>query len=239
MKIITTNILFIFIILLSVTSCRQTEIKIPADFIETTPPKSGSNEWFTLNYSKKTFGVEIINGKLEISIIELANKCVLKLTDGTLYANDKGEWGGELFFVSKDSVNKGTLIKKGNIKFLFLYKNNIYFIEGLAHLGISEGAFYELDKTNNKFTYRKILDFEDAPEALTICENEFLIATHKNFYRIKDFKKELIFANEFWDGLYPSSIAVQDDKNVFLGIRGGIVKLNLTNKTLKFYKYTK
>src|ERR1035437_5268038 len=91
MKIITTTILFAFTILLSVTSCRQTEIKIPAEFIETTPPKLGSKEWFTLNYSKKTFGIEITNGKLEISITEPANKCVLKMTDGTLYANDKGE----------------------------------------------------------------------------------------------------------------------------------------------------
>ena len=106
-------------------------------------------------------------------------------------------------------------------------------------MGNSGGALFELDTTDNKFTYRKLVDFDDAPEAFTIYEDKFLIATHERFYIVKDFKKELIFEDTFWSSLYPNSIAVLDDKNVFIGMRSGIVKLDLTTKTLKFYKNDK
>jgi hypothetical protein len=106
-------------------------------------------------------------------------------------------------------------------------------------MGYSGGAIFELDTTNNKFTYSKLVDFDDAPEAFTIFQDKFLIATHERFYIVEDFKKALIFENTFWSSLYPNSIAVIDDKNVFIGMRSGIVKLDLTSKTLKFYKNDK
>ena len=138
-----------------------------------------------------------------------------------------------------DTTQKNIEIKSGNIKFIFKFKDKIYFIEGLAHLGYSGGALFELDAKDNKFTYKQLINFDDAPEAFTIYHDKFLIATHKNFYVIKDFQKELIFQDTFWSSLYPNSIAVFDDKNVFIGIRSGIVKLDLTTKTLKFYKNNK
>ncbi len=68
---------------------------------------------------------------------------------------------------------------------------------------------------------------------------KFLIATHENFYIVQEFKTELVFKETFWSSLYPNSIAILDDKNVFIGIRSGIVKLDLIDKTLKFYKNDK
>ena len=106
-------------------------------------------------------------------------------------------------------------------------------------MGINEGALYELHISDNNFTFEKLLDFDDAPEAFEIYGDRFLIATHGNFYVVKDFKKELIVKDAFWKSLYPNSIAVLDDKNIFLGIRGGVVKLDLTTKTFKFYKNVK
>lgn len=40
-----------------------------------------------------------------------------------------------------------------------------------------------------------------------------------------------------WDGLLPNSIAVLDEENIFVGMQGGVVKLNLLNNETKFYKY--
>ena len=77
------------------------------------------------------------------------------------------------------------------------------------------------------------MEFDDAPEAFTIYGNKLLIATHRNFYVVENFKKELIFENTFWSSLYPNSIAVVDNENIYMGIRSGLVKLDLTNK--KYY----
>ena len=75
--------------------------------------------------------------------------------------------------------------------------------------------------------------------AFAIYKDKFLIATFENFYIVQDFKKEIVFEKMFWRGLAPNSIAVLDDKNVFIGITSGIIKLDLTEKILKFYKNDK
>jgi hypothetical protein len=98
---------------------------------------------------------------------------------------------------------------------------------------------FELERINNDFIFKLLVDFEDAPFAFTIYNDTFLVATFENFYKIKDFKKELIFKNTFWYSLYPNSIAVLNDKNIFIGMRSGIAKVDLTKRTLKFYKNDK
>jgi len=235
MTFFTLTILTLF----NLTSCGQSEVIIPKEFVETVPPKVGSNEWYSLNYSSNEFGVKIIDRKLEIKKINEVNECELSISNGKLIGVNRGEWGGKLTFMPADTTKKSIEIKRGNIKFIFKFKDKIYFIEGLAHLGFSGGALFELDAKDNMFTYKQLVDFDDAPEAFTIYQDKFLIATHKKFYVIKDFQKELIFQDTFWSSLYPNSIAVFDDKNVFIGIRSGIVKLDLTTKTLKFYKSNK
>jgi hypothetical protein len=215
----------------------QVSVTIPDDFVETVPPKAGSTKWYSLNHSPNEFSVRIKDGNLNIKKVQASNRTELKLVNGTLVGINRGEWGGQLTFKPFDTTQKVIEIKKGNVKFIFSFQDKIYFIEGLAHLSISEGALYELDITNHKFTYKKILDFGDAPEAFTIYHNKLLVATHENFYVLKDFKKEITFKDTFWRSLYKNSIAVIDDRNVFLGIRSGLVKLDLTSKTFKFYKY--
>lgn len=225
--------------LFAITSYGQTTLTIQKDFVEIIPPKRGSEEWYPLNHSQNEFGVAITNGKLDIKKVKQMSISELKISGGHLIGVDRGEWGGQLTFKPTNTAKKSIDIKKGNIKFIFAFKDKIYFIEGLAHLSMSEGALYQLDTVNNNFKFTKLLEFDDAPEAFTIYNDKFLIATHKNFYIVQDFKKQLVFKETFWGSLYPNSIAALDDKNIFIGIRSGIVKLDLTDKTLKFYKNDK
>ena len=221
----------------SLAVCGQDNITISKDFIETTPPKVWSDEWYPLNHSQNEFGVSVTNVRLHIKKVKEVSKCELTITGGTLIGINRGEWGGQLTFRPDDSTKKSVAIKRGNIKFIFNFKGKVYFIEGLAHMGYSGGAIFELNTANSNFTFTKLVDFEDAPEAFTIYNDKILVATHENFYIVQDFKKELIFKETFWSSLYPNSIAALDDKNVFMGIRSGIVKLDLTTRTMKFYKY--
>ena len=223
--------------LFTITSCGQSTVTIPREFVETVPPQTGSDEWYPLNYSHNEFGVKIIDGKLDIKKVKEANNCDLKIKGGILIGINRGEWGGQLTFKPEDTTKKIVDIKRGNIIFIFNFKGKIYFIEGLAHGSYSGGAIFELNITDNNFTFTKLIEFDDAPEAFTIYNDKFLIAAHESFYVVEDFKKELVFKETFWYSLYPNSIAVLDDKNVFIGIRSGIVKLDLTTRTMKFYMY--
>ncbi|CAL2063617.1 hypothetical protein [Tenacibaculum sp. 190524A05c] len=230
--------LIIFFLSLILTSCNsEIQVNIPINLVETKIPKAYSEDWYKLNNgANKEFGVSITNNKLIIKEFKNRYEAELKIDDGKLLGINQGEWGGTLSFIPKNKEHGERLIKKGNIKYIFEFNNRIYFIEGLAHLSYSGGAIFELTKDANNFTFEKKLEFDDAPEAFTIYKNKILIATHKNFYVVENFEKELIFENTFWTSLYPNSIAVVDNENVYMGIRSGLVKLNLSEKTIIFYK---
>jgi hypothetical protein len=231
------RIILLLLIFFTLSSCGQN--MIPPNFVETQQPKSNSSEKRELNYSEDEFDVRILNNKLEVNKTESNNKSVLKISNGTLVGSNHGEWGGKLIFIPDDKNQSEIVIKEGNLKFVFLFQNNIYFIEGLAHGSFNYGDLYQLNYSENKFTYKSIIHFEDSPEAYSIYKNKIYIVGYQNFYRIDNLKKEVIFKDAFWSGLYPSSIAIIDEKNVYLGIRSGIAKLNLTQRQIVFYKYIK
>lgn len=222
--------------LFSIMSYAQLRIKVPSGFIETKPPTPYGVPWHKLNASKREYRVRDFEGALEIRRTPEKNWCLLGIAGGSLKGVDHGEFGGSLTFRPDDNSIQPVVIKEGNVKFVFSYKNKIYFIEGLAHADYSGGALYELTRNGNNFSYTKLLDFEDAPEAFTIYEGQFLIVAHESFYIVKDLKVERLFKHAFWTGLYPNSIAAFDEENVFIGMRGGIVKLDLTEDKVVFYK---
>lgn len=227
----------IVFLLLNLTACAQIKVDIPKNLVETEIPKISTDKWRELNYARNEFDVKIIDNKLNIEKVKERNTAELKIDSGNLIGINRGEWGGKLSFIPNDKDKKEIEIKEGNIKFVFEFNDKIYFIEGLAHLSYSGGAIFELKKDGENFSYENIMKFDDAPEAFTIYGNKLLIATHRNFYVVENFKKELIFENTFWSSLYPNSIAVVDNENVYMGIRSGLVKLDLTNKNITFYKY--
>lgn len=209
---------------------------IPADFKETPAPKPGSNIWYQLNHSKNEYGVANENGKLTVRKVKGVKIHEFQFPNGKLVCVDHGEWGGSLSFVPADTTQQVKEIKKGNIKDVFKLGNEFYILEGLAHLGIRRGALYKLEIKDQEFSYTKLFDFEDAPEAYTVYNNKILIAAHDSFFIVQDSQKNQILKDAFWSSLYPNSIAAFDDQNIFIGIRGGIVKLNLLTNTLTFYK---
>jgi hypothetical protein len=225
--------ILLIVICINITSCAQSNI--PNNFKETDIPKSNSEESRKLNYSQNEFKVKYENEKLNVEKYTYVRTCELKIESGILKGFNRGEWGGKLTFQPNNKEEKEIEIKTGNVKFIFNYNNKIYFIEGIAHLSISEGFLYELNYENSKFTFKKILDFEDCPEAYTIFENKIYVASYQNFYKIENLKMETLFKDEFWGSLYPNSIAIRNEESVFIGIRGGIVELNLINKSKKLY----
>lgn len=221
------------------TGYGQTIVNIPKEFVEAIPPKAQSYEWSELRESGIDFGIEILNGILSISKVEEVIQCELTVSNGRIVGLNNGEWGGYLTFEPFDKTKNKVEIKRGNIKFIFAYNGKLFFIEGLAHLGRSYGALYQLYSKNDVFSYVKIIDFEDYPQAFAVYQDMFLLATLQNFYIIKNFKLEHVFKDPYWINLYPNSIAVLDDDIVFIGIRGGIIKFDKTLKKFKFYKNVK
>lgn len=229
-----------FLIFATITCCNShTQPILPKEFSETSLPDLGSESWRTLNYSNNEFEVKNLKGKLKVDKVDDVHTSELMLSKGKLLGEDHGEFGGKLTFIPFDKPLDSIEIKQGNIKYLFRFKDSVYFIEGLDHGSINEGALYKLNTSTSKFTYLKVLDFEDAPEAYTIFNDKILIASQASFYVLKDFNKQKVVDKTFWNGLYPNSIAAFNDTSIYIGMRGGIAKLNLQTKKINFYRYNK
>jgi len=125
----------------------------------------------------------------------------------------------------------------GNIRCIFSYKDSLFFMEGLAHMGINQGAIYKIQFQNNNFQIEKMLDFDDAPRIISVYNKQLCVVTMKRFYIIKNWKKDLILNNIWGYGFYPNSIAVLDSRNIYVGTIDGYAKIDVKTKRLTFYKY--
>jgi hypothetical protein len=146
------------------------------------------------------------------------------------------------FILKSNSVNanfkgKQLLIKYGNAHSIFSYKGDLFFTQGLDHMGTDYGALFKLSMKDDSFTFTKILDFDDAPHAVTIYKDLIFLATFRQFYFIDNWKKSLVFDNLFWYGMNPNSIAVIDEEHIYVGMHNGYAKINLTKKELTFFRH--
>ena len=227
--ILTINLIFFASLLLCQT------INIPENFVEANIPIVESHEWFKLNHSKDYYAVKKVNNELLIEQTELKDKVEYLTKKGKLIGYDEGEFGGRLNYIPNSEPSKTIEIMFGNIVDIFDFKNKIYILQG----GYKGGSISELKINYENFDVKRLFNFDNPPLAVEVFENKIFVVSFNGFYIVENNDWEKIFYNQFWWGLYPSSIAYFDDENIFLGIRSGIVKLDIKNKTVKFYQETK
>jgi len=120
----------------------------------------------------------------------------------------------------------------GNIVDIFRFKSKIYILQG----GYKGGSLSELKIDKEKFYVKKLVNFDTPPLAAEACDERIFVVSFNGFYIVENNDFEKVFYNQFWWGLYPSSIAYFDDENIFIGIRSGIVKIDVKNRIVKFYQ---
>jgi hypothetical protein len=204
----------------------------------------------SMNSSPYEFSVEndkgsLCIGKSNFFMFNMFNNNATSydLPNGTLVGYDRGEFGGSLEFFQDNKSKYITIMSGVCVKKIFEYHNKLYFVDGLAHMDYSGGSMYRIDTTNDSIKCTKVLDIDDSPEAIAIYNDKIYMATDAGFFVLNDYflnsmSMKRYFKDAFWYALYPNSVAVLDDSNVYLGVRGGIVKLNLERKKMKVYKFS-
>jgi hypothetical protein len=208
----------------------------PDSFRETPPPPVWSAAWSKLNFGPG-YSVKNVAGKLVVETSSEQQSTQLQTPDGTFLGQDNGEYGGQLLFQSAANPTTPVRIKEGNIRLIFQAHGQVYFIEGLAHLSMSSGALYQITGTAPAFTCVKLADFDDAPEAFAVVGNDVYIAQSRGFTILRNLQKEVVLAKTFWSGLYPNSVAVFNQDEVCIGLRGGYVRLNTRTKAFQFFQH--
>lgn len=194
------------------------------------------NFWLKMNHSPFEFGVKIENGELIIAepILEAP---FFELENGKLDIINRGEFGGALNFIPDDSSLDTISILEGPINYMFNFKNKTYFATKIELWKDYGGAIFELSRKGNKFNFKDVVRLDSPPEAIAIYKNKIFIAGHRMFTVIENFKKENVIENAFWGGLYPNSIAVKNENEIYVGMRGGYSILSLRSKEVKYFKY--
>ena len=178
-----------------------------------------------------------VDGKLVVGKSSEQQSTQLRTPDGTFLGRDRGEWGGQLLFQPAGKQTTPAPLKEGNIRLIFQANDRVYFIEGLAHMGLNAGALYQVTGKAPAFTWVKLADFNDAPEAFAVVGNDVYIAQFHGFTVLRNLQKEVILEKPFWSSLYPNSVAVFDNNEVCIGMRGGYVRLNTRTKAFRFFQH--
>lgn len=157
-------------------------------------------------------------------------RSVAKVNDGYLVAFWRGEFGGHLYWFSHDGTSRKH-VKLTRILQFIERDNNLYAINGLAHLGFSIGNVIQLKKADSGWTTSEYKALSFAPYATALDANDnMIVVTSGDLVSIdKNGTLTTLIKNGFWDNLYPTSMVIY--KNAcYIGMRKGILKFDMATK---------
>lgn len=155
----------------------------------------------------------------------------IELNDGWLIGFDKGEWGGNLIWCNKNGTNWKKILT-GNIKDIIKVKNNYFIIEGSTRSPYSKGHVIKLIRNKKNWETQDKIEISQAPYTAALNKkNELIIVTYKDIIKVDtEFKVKTLSTNHIWKyGLYPNSSIIDNNNFLYIGMLGGILKLDLKN----------
>jgi len=204
------------------------------------------NEIRVVDDRSYTYKQNLTNKKMPFKIEQKGLSDAIKVKDGYLVGFNRGEWGGELCWFSKNGKEKdemfGSMFSPPVVQFI-KRDNKIYAITGLAHLGMSFGNIIKIEKKEKKWIAEVFLKLPDAPYAIQLDHKDnMLVFTSSGLYSIdkeanldtlaiKISRNPEIYPNPqcLWCFLYPTSMVIQNDV-VYVGMRGGVYKFDITTR---------
>ena len=276
MRTTISIVTFLMISILSFGQERETFLKnwntypIPEKILGYTGSKNNwivyldKNEIRVIDDFSYKYKQNLSNKKLPFKIEQPGLIDVIQVNDGYLVGFNRGEWGGSLYWYSKNGKKSikigGSVFSTSPIQFI-KRDNQIYAITGLSHLSMSYGDIIKIEKKQNQWIVDDYIKLPDAPRAIQIdSKDNMLVFTSSGLYSInkkahldtlaiklrrpitpiieielpkdtlRSRQKPLeIYPKWIWGFLSPSSMVIQNDV-VYVGMRGGVYKFDLTTK---------
>lgn len=243
--------LFILAALISVNSfARQAPLFV--DEWKSYPVPDNKDSLIKYNYAKNWY-VTIKKNKMQASIVKkqgdtipfkipinssksifdkfYGEQNIIKVNDGFLIGFYAGEWGGRLYWFSKDGKQNYKISDHMVIQFIKRQKR-LYAIQGSAHMGESYGSIIELNKVDGRWTAKEYLHLPSAPAGIVLYKaTNFIVITPSSLLQInKDATITTLIEKGFWKTyLYPRPENIKIKNNIaYFGMRGGIFKYDLT-----------
>lgn len=200
----------------------------------------GIDDWYDANWSVNAGYLYISNDSVRLSLTPLNyNKQYFDTPSGHICGSNYGEFGGSLEYFDKDG-SMYTISSDINPVAIFSYKENIYLLDGLAHLGMSSGRISRLVIKDGRYSVVDSVELGAAPEAYFYDEknDSFLIVTNKSIIEATCSQNEIhvkILAEiPNMGGLNPSSI-VRHENLIYVSMRRAVLTFNIETKEAFFY----
>lgn len=161
----------------------------------------------------------------------------VSVDDGWLIGFNQGEWGGALYWFSRDGKQNYEISDHQIVDF-FSLKDGFYAIEGLAHLSISRGSVIRIARSKGgaRWEATSVAKLPAAPEAVSVRRDGTILVTLSNsLVSISaDWKIQPLLEHALWLGLYPnSSVLSANEQKLYLGMRQFVGEFDLAAKKLR------
>jgi hypothetical protein len=162
----------------------------------------------------------------------------LRVDDGWLISFRRGEWGGGLYWFSPDGKANQYLGGLQVNQFLRV-DDEVLAVEGLSHLGSSNGSLVELSHSgiNGEWRYKTLKRMPRTPYAFVRRSDGTLLIVLLDSVVSLTAEGELstVMVLKNWDGIAANSLAlVPDDAKAYLGGRGYISELNFNEQVVRY-----
>jgi hypothetical protein len=165
-------------------------------------------------------------------------KYVFEADDGWIVMFDHGEFGGGIEWFARAggaprSIFVGTQqqdeITPQNINRAMAADGAIYVLQGIAHMGINEGQLAKIWREHDHFTSHVIARYPSEPvDWIRRGDGSWLIATWSAIWQTLDGAPSAVVANLPKIMSYPTSLVSTADGTLFVGTRGGVIRLTPT-----------
>lgn len=158
------------------------------------------------------------------------------VNDGWLVSYHMGEWGGKLWWFSKDAKTEILLSSNHQVSKFFDINNEMYATEGTDHMGGTSGSIIKIIKKDDTWTVNTAIECPENPKFIVPYKKlGFLIAFSKSF---GVFTKEYglkILSKNVWTFLNPTSIALSyDESKAYVGIYQYVSEVDLNSGKVRY-----
>ncbi len=189
------------------------------------------------NYSKQEWRVTLSSDKSSIQVSRFEGETyrhVIKVRDGRLVGENHGEWGGGLWWISRDGRRRKQLSDE-NVHGFVKTSSGVLVIVGLSHLTFNYGEVLQyIDGPGRKKRVKAFADLGFAPRTFLLESPEsVMVLTRDGFVRVHSSGGLESVFRRVYGLLYPNSFTLSPNRVIHVGMRHFITRLTPSEGTYK------
>lgn len=155
---------------------------------------------------------------------ERGRRHVLAVADGFVIGFDAGEWGGSLWWYSKDGA-QSTKLADENVHGLVAFgADAVGAIEGLSHMGTSEGRVRWIERGGGWHGAGET-KLDAGPSTFVAASDALYVLTTESLQRVGKDRKAVSIQPVTTAQMYPDSMAIDAAGELWIGMRQFVLRM--------------